>query len=75
MLGGSVAGGFIAQATNLGVPFILRATMLGVTLVVAFWAMHDVGFTPQRGASPGKAVRTVLAAPSTAASATRRCAG
>jgi MFS family permease len=60
MLGGSVAGGFIAQATNLGVPFILRATMLGVTLVVAFWAMHDVGFTPQRGASPGKAVRTVL---------------
>jgi MFS family permease len=60
MLGGSVAGGFIAQATNLGVPFIIRAAMLGVTLVVAFWAMHDVGFTPQRGASPIKAVRTVL---------------
>jgi len=60
MLGGSVAGGFIAQATNLGVPFIIRAAMLGVTLVVAFWAMHDVGFTPQRGASPVKAVRTVL---------------
>ena len=60
MLGGSVAGGFIAQATNLGVPFIIRAAMLGVTLVVAFWAMHDVGFTPQRGASPAKAVRTVL---------------
>ena len=29
MLGGSVAGGVIAQATNLGVPYILRAIVLG----------------------------------------------
>ena len=29
MLGGSVAGGVIAQATNLGVPYILRAVVLG----------------------------------------------
>ena len=28
MLGGSVAGGVIAQATNLGVPYILRAVVL-----------------------------------------------
>jgi MFS family permease len=60
MLGGSVAGGFIAQATNLGVPFLFRAGMLGVTLVVAWWFMRDLGFTPQRGASPVKAVRDVL---------------
>ncbi len=60
MLGGSVAGGFIAQATNLGVPFLFRAGMLGVTLVVAWWFMHDLGFTPQRGAGPIKAVRNVL---------------
>jgi MFS family permease len=60
MLGGSVAGGFIAQATNLGVPFLFRAGMLGVTLVVAWWFMRDLGFTPQRGASPLKAVRNVL---------------
>ena len=60
MLGGSVAGGFIAQATNLGVPYIVRAAMLGVTLVVAWWFMRDLGFTPQRDASPIKAVRTVL---------------
>ena len=60
MLGGSVAGGFIAQATNLEVPYIVRAAMLGVTLVVAWWFMRDLGFTPQRDASPIKAVRTVL---------------
>jgi MFS family permease len=60
MLGGSVAGGFIAQASNLGVPYVVRAAMLGVTLVVAWWFMRDLGFTPQRDASPMKAVRTVL---------------
>ncbi|MCI0583647.1 MAG: MFS transporter [Chloroflexi bacterium] len=60
MLGGSVAGGLIAQATNLGVPYVVRAAMLGVTLVVAWWFMRDLGFTPQRDASPVKAVRTVL---------------
>ena len=61
MLAGSVGGGFIAQATNLGVPYVVRAAMLGVTLAVAWWFMHDVGFTPQRGASPVGAVRSVVA--------------
>src|SRR5512145_693719 len=28
MLGGSVAGGLIAQATNLGVPYVIRAVVL-----------------------------------------------
>ena len=60
MLGGSVAGGVIAQATNLGVPYVVRAAMLGVTLVIAWWFMRDLGFTPVRGASAATAVRTVL---------------
>lgn len=60
MLAGSVLGGVIAQLTNLGVPYIVRAVMLGVTLVVAGWFMRDIGFTPQRGASPVNAVRGVL---------------
>ena len=60
MLVGSVAGGFIAQATDLGVPYIVRAAMLGVTLVIAWWFMHDLGFTPQRGVTPVTAVRTVI---------------
>jgi MFS family permease len=60
MLVGSVAGGVIAQATDLGVPYLVRAGMLGVTLAIAWWFMHDLGFTPAREASPGAAVRTVI---------------
>jgi MFS family permease len=50
MLTGSVAGGYIAQATSLGVPFVLRAGVLAVMFVVAWRLMHDIGFTPRRGA-------------------------
>ncbi len=60
MLVGSVSGGVIAQATNLGVPYVARAAMLGVTLVVAFVFMHDIGFAPRRGASVAADIRTVL---------------
>ena len=48
MLGGSVAGGVIAQATSLGVPFLLRVGVLLVMFVVAWRLMHDLGFTPVR---------------------------
>jgi MFS family permease len=60
MLVGTVAGGVIAQVTNLGVPYIIRAAMLGVCMVVALRYMHDIGFTPDRESSPGKAIKTVL---------------
>lgn len=60
MLVGTVAGGVIAQATNLGVPYLIRALMLGVTLVVALRFMRDIGFTPDRDISPGKAIRNVV---------------
>jgi len=60
MLAGSVAGGLIAQVTNLGVPYILRAALLGVTLLVAFRFMHDEGFAPKRGAGAIAEVRSVL---------------
>jgi MFS family permease len=48
MLTGVIAGGYLAQATNLGVPYILRAVVLIVTFVLAFILMHDAGFQPQR---------------------------
>src|SRR5438876_5874248 len=35
MLAGTVAGGLVAQFTNLGVPYLIRAALLGATLVVA----------------------------------------
>ena len=62
MLAGSVAGGVIAQATNLGVPFLVRVGVLLGMFVVAFGLMHDVGFTPDRSTHPLRATRTVLAA-------------
>jgi MFS family permease len=61
MLAGSVLGGVIAQLTDLGVPYIVRAALLGVTVVVALAFMRDIGFSPDRSASPVAAVRTVLA--------------
>jgi MFS family permease len=60
MLGGSVAGGVIAQATNLGVPYILRAVVLAVTFVVAFVSMRDIGFTPSHSKHPLKEVKILL---------------
>jgi MFS family permease len=60
MLFGTVAGGVVAQATNLGVPYLIRAAMLGVTLLVAFRFMHDLGFTPERDLGPVTAVRNVV---------------
>ena len=49
MLAGSVAGGAIAQLTNLGVPYFARAAMLGLTIVVAYRSMREFGFEPDRG--------------------------
>jgi MFS family permease len=60
MLVGSVTGGVVAQATNLGVPYILRAAMLGVTIVVALRFMRDLGFKPKVGETPIGNVKYVL---------------
>src|SRR5919205_1290493 len=38
----------------------IRAAMLGVTLVVAFRFMHDIGWKPSRGESVGAEVRAVV---------------
>ena len=61
MLTGSVAGGLIAQATSLGVPFVVRAAVLAVMFVVAFRLMHDVGFTPKKGGRPVAEMREITA--------------
>ena len=52
MLGGSVLGGVIAQATNLGVPFLMRVGVLGAMFFVAARMMKDLGFTPEPSAQP-----------------------
>jgi MFS family permease len=61
MLTGSVAGGYIAQVTNLGVPFVLRAVVLAVMFGIAFVLMRDLGFTPKRGGRPLTEMRGLLA--------------
>jgi MFS family permease len=60
MLAGSLAGGFIAQATDLGVPYIIRSVVLGLTMVTAFIWMKDLGFTPNRKKGAITEIRRVL---------------
>jgi MFS family permease len=60
MLTGSVAGGYLAQATNLGVPYVARAAVLVLTFLLAFVLMHDVGFTPKRSDRLVREVKRVL---------------
>ncbi len=62
MLVGSVTGGAVAQFTNLGVPYLLRAALLATVFGVAYRAMRDEGFTPHRGGGPIDEMRTVIGA-------------
>ena len=61
MLAGSIAGGLIAQTTNLGVPYLLRALLLVINLVLAFVLMKDLGFTPAGEKHPLKEIKVILA--------------
>jgi MFS family permease len=62
MLSGSVLGGVIAQATDLGVPFLVRGAILVLMFVVAALLMRDLGFQPDRSERPLRATRSVLRA-------------
>jgi MFS family permease len=44
MLTGTLAGGLVAQYTNLGVPYVMRIVALAATFAIAFFLMHDEGF-------------------------------
>ena len=60
MLAGSVGGGVIAQFTNLGVPYLVRAGFLLVLFLVAYLSMRDLGWQPVAKAHPIKQVKHVL---------------
>lgn len=62
MLTGSVAGGVIAQATNLSVPYVLRGVILIAMFVTAWWLMRDIGFTPSRSKKPLQDMKNILSA-------------
>jgi MFS family permease len=61
MLVGAGGGGFLAQVAGLGAPYLLRAAVLVVMLVVAALLMHDLGFTPDRGGGYRTEVRRIAA--------------
>lgn len=61
MLTGSIAGGIIAQATNLGVPYVIRAALLVLNFIFAFWLMKDLGFKPAAEKDPIKEVKIIIA--------------
>ncbi|TCJ23448.1 MFS transporter [Nocardioides jejuensis] len=54
MLVGSVAGGWIAQHSSVGVPYLLRAGVLVLMFGFAAVVMRDLGFTPERHGSTGQ---------------------
>ncbi|QNE21474.1 MFS transporter [Kribbella qitaiheensis] len=60
MMVGTIAGGVLAQSTNLGVPYLVRAVLLGVTFVVAWRSMYDVGFVPKPRVSIGSEMRGIV---------------
>ncbi len=60
MLTGSVAGGVIAQTTSLGVPFLIRAGVLGLMFIVAYVLMKDLGFTPEGRQKQSRAMRRIF---------------
>ncbi|EYR64921.1 major facilitator transporter [Actinotalea ferrariae CF5-4] len=59
MLTGSVVGGLVAQATSLGVPYLLRVGTLVVMAVVAALLMRDIGFVPDRTRPTAVVVREI----------------
>jgi MFS family permease len=61
MLAGSVSGGIVAQATNLGVPYVIRAALLVLNFIFAFLLMKDLGFKPADEKSPIKEVKVIIA--------------
>ncbi len=60
MLTGSILGGIIAQFTNLGVPYILRALILFINFATAFFLMKDLGFKPKKTGDPIGDIRKIF---------------
>ena len=62
MLVGSLGGGFIAQTTTIGVPFIVRSGILVLLFIAAAVYMKDWGFEPEKHSSIFVAMRKILGA-------------
>jgi MFS family permease len=56
---GTISGGFLGQI-NLGLPYVLRSTLLLAVIVAAWLWMKDIGYEPARGVAVGEQVRSIL---------------
>ena len=59
LTGSSLA--IVAQATNLGVPYVIRAALLVLNFIFAFFLMKDLGFKPTDDKNPIKEVKIIVA--------------
>lgn len=57
MLTGTIGGGLLGTL-DLSIPYLVRAGLLAAVLVIAFWQMHDIGFTP--AAIPNRALPAAM---------------
>ena len=60
MLTGTIAGGVVAQFSNLGVPYLMRVSALAVTFFIAYFLMHDEGFIPDKKSSISEEIKDVV---------------
>jgi MFS family permease len=60
MLTGSVLGGYVAQLTSLGIPFVMRAAVLVAMFAFAAAAMKDVGFDAKRSEGAVREMRSII---------------
>lgn len=60
MLIGTLGGGLLAEVFALGTPYLVRGGVLLALFVVAWYMLHDIGFTPERTETPLRAMRTLL---------------
>ncbi len=75
MLAGSVLGGIVAQLTNLGVPFLIRAGILALVLVASpSWPCATSASRPTGPRSRSRRCAPCSVVPSSTGSATRPCA-
>jgi len=58
---GTILGGVMAQ-WSLGIPYVVRSGMLVLVIVVAYFRMHDIGYTPIKGQSIREEMTTIVRA-------------
>lgn len=60
MIGGTLAGGILAQFFDLGAPYLARALILVVTFLVAFVYMRDLGFSPEKNIKAADKIKSIF---------------